>query len=138
MLTYRLNGNGTFDYLYPARKIFEHYYTICGLPVPDFLSKGICDDERENGRDKWRKLFINSPKIFKKDKLNHNILTIDVSLLDKNSNKFGMKPSTVYKNDLDQTVLVDGKDGKIIELNKKAFYKWIGISAKKLWFKSLI
>ncbi|QBP18217.1 hypothetical protein ELX58_03495 [Acetilactobacillus jinshanensis] len=126
-------SNGLYDFLRGARLIFEHYYKICGLPLPKYFPKQRYNDEQESGRDKWKKLYESHPDWFITNPDNHKNMFFDINRLNVNSGiRYGVKPSEVYRNDLSPKVVVGNKNSMQIEIKKEPFFEWIGINPNRL------
>ncbi|RXI79538.1 hypothetical protein [Levilactobacillus suantsaii] len=121
-----INGQ-KHDFLIVTRQIFEDYYTMCHLPLPDFFPKGMIDDAAQSGRELWRNLYLSHPESFTYQPKNRNLL-YDITNLDTNAPKFGDKPSQKYKEALPPTVFNDDFGGNILPLSVPEFFTWIDVT----------
>ncbi len=120
------DGAGKVDFLYQTREIFRDYYKSCGMPLPRYFPTRRYTDDFESNQEKWRKLYKRAgEKEFVFD-METGSLFFNTATIDENKGNYE-KPSEVYKQALDQSVLVGTIGGLDIELDAKAFFEWIDV-----------
>ncbi|WP_306484965.1 phospholipase D family protein [Anaerococcus sp.] len=120
------DGFGKVDFLYQTRNIFRDYYKSCGMPLPRYFPTRRYTDDFESNQEKWRKLYKRAgDKEFVFD-IETGSLFFNTATIDENKGNYE-KPSEIYKQALDQSVLVGTIGGLDIELDAKAFFEWIDV-----------
>lgn len=120
------DGAGKVDFLYQTREIFRDYYKLCSMPLPRYFPTRRYTDDFESNQEKRRKLYKRAgDKEFVFD-METGSLFFNTATIDENKGNYE-KPSEVYKQALDQSVLVGTIGGLDIELDAKAFFEWIDV-----------
>lgn len=120
------DGSGKVDFLYQTREIFRDYYKLCSMPLPRYFPTNRYTDDFESNQEKWRKLYKRAgEKEFVFD-IESGSLFFNTATIDENKGNYE-KPSEIYKQALDQSVLVGTIGGLDIELDAKAFFEWIEV-----------
>lgn len=65
--------NSGFDFLYNSREIFKEIYEDVDMPLPRYFPEKKYNDDVENNRDNWRKLYLGSKEDFVYDKTTGHI-----------------------------------------------------------------
>lgn len=120
------DGTGKVDFLYQTREIFRDYYKLCSMPLPRYFPTKRYTDDFESNQEKRRKLYKRAgEKEFVFD-IESGSLFFNTATIDENKGNYE-KPSEIYKQALDQSVLVGTIGGLDIELDAKAFFEWIEV-----------
>lgn len=132
-------GSSKVDFLYQSREIFKEYYKMCEMPLPRYFPTNRYQDDYETNQEKWKKLYKragNDEFIF--DEISGNMY-LNTIILDENGQRYGIKESEIYKQALDQIVVVGTLSGIDIELDTREFFKWLDIeNPYKDYYKNLI
>ena len=127
------------DFLYQSREIFKDYYKMCEMPLPRYFPTNRYQDDYETNQEKWKKLYKRArDDEFIFDEITGNMYINTISL-DENGQRYGIKESEIYKQALDQIVVVGTLSGIDIELDTIEFFKWLGIeNPYKDYYKNMI
>ena len=126
--------DNTSDYLGVTRQIFEEYFGMAQMDIPEYYPKELYKDYDSRGKEMWRTLYDQAQGSFdyKKTKgMKEATLTVNLKdLVTQNKSD-----TQLYMNYLRQDIFIEDA-GVYVVLRAKPFYEWIGVKGKKkLFFK---
>lgn len=130
-----LFGEKNSDYLGVTRQIFEEYFKMTQMDLPEYFPMDLYKDYESRGREMWRTLYDQAQDSFKhKKSKDMKEATLTVNLKDLvTQNK---TDTQLYMNYLRQDIFIEDA-GVYVVLREKQFYEWIGVKRKRKFFMSM-